>query len=192
MPRLGGTPTRNHDGYWGNTVPWISARDVTSAPSALIIQTQEHTTDKATERTRAKPLPPGSVIVTARGTVGAVARLGVAAAFNQSCYGFEPGDLPPGVLYLTILAAMKGAHALAHGSVFDTITIKLFDFLEAPKFSTEQVARIESQVAPLLDLIENCERQDTTLAELRDTLLPPLMSGRLRVKDAGKTVGDVV
>ncbi|MHB8106846.1 MAG: restriction endonuclease subunit S [Candidatus Cryosericum sp.] len=43
-------------------------------------------------------------------------------------------------------------------------------------------------VAPMLDRVAACDRESHTLASLRDTLLPRLLSGELRVKDAKRFV----
>jgi type I restriction enzyme, S subunit len=53
-----------------------------------------------------------------------------------------------------------------------------------------ETERLESQLSGLDELTANCERQSLSLAELRDTLLPKLMSGQLRIKNAEKIVED--
>jgi len=186
LPVLGGTPPRNRAEFWQGDVPWASARDVAGADFGVILGTEERITDLAASETRAKPLPPGSVILTARGTVGAVARLGVASSFNQSCYGFVPGVLPPGVLYFSVLSAAERARELAHGSVFDTITTRTFQHLVIPAFRNQQACDLETRITPLLDLVESVARESRALAATRDALLPALMSGRLRVSDAAE------
>ncbi|MFD4599877.1 restriction endonuclease subunit S [Streptomyces sp. NPDC058464] len=55
---------------------------------------------------------------------------------------------------------------------------------------TEELALLDSQIGPLWDRALLAERESLALATLRDTLLPQLMSGRLRVKDAEKIVED--
>ncbi len=76
----------------------------------------------------------------------------------------------------------------AHGSVFDTITTTTFNnsrFVLAPE---RVLASFERLVSPYFNrLLANCEAV-TTLAALRDTLLPKLISGELRVKAAEKIV----
>ncbi len=190
-PILGGTPTRSNGALWGGHNLWASAKDITSASFGVVIDTQEKISDLAVSTTKAKPLPPGSVVLTARGTVGEVARLGVAASFNQSCYGFTPGALSEGVLYFSILSATARAKAIAHGSVFDTITMRTLDYLEIPQFTKPEMVELEQQINPLLKMIEHLVQQNRSLATLRDMLLPQLMSGRIRVKDAEKTVEEV-
>lgn len=183
-PILGGTPARAREDYWvGGDRLWISARDITSAPGRVVLTTIEKITPAAVEGTKAKPLPAGSVILTARGTVGEVARLARPASFNQSCYGFRPDTLPPSLLYFSILRATERAKTVAHGSVFDTITKATFDHLDLAWDGT-RATFAESKLAPLLDLVTASIAENGTLAATRDALLPQLMSGRLRVRDA--------
>ncbi|MFE7235066.1 restriction endonuclease subunit S [Streptomyces sp. NPDC057596] len=54
----------------------------------------------------------------------------------------------------------------------------------------EEVAAFKELTAPLIDRILTAAAESRSLATLRDTLLPQLMSGRLRVKDAEKIVED--
>ncbi|EST27076.1 hypothetical protein M877_17540 [Streptomyces niveus NCIMB 11891] len=48
------------------------------------------------------------------------------------------------------------------------------------------------QVGALADRVMQARNESRTLATLRDTLLPQLMSGKLRVRDAEKIVEDAV
>ncbi|MGZ0213324.1 MAG: restriction endonuclease subunit S [Actinomycetales bacterium] len=191
-PILGGTPSRVNSDFWGGSHFWASAKDITGAKNAVVIATEESISELAVNNTKAKPLPVGSVILTARGTVGAVARLAVPASFNQSCYGFVPGEIPGSILYFGILNAMQRAKAIAHGSVFDTITMKTFDHLDFPAFERGAADSLNRNIAPLLDTVVAKVKENKTLAELRDTLLPELMSGRLRVNDIESVVTDAV
>ena len=191
-PVLGGTPARSRTEYWSGGNPWASARDVTSAPLGVMLDTEESISDEAVSSTKAKPLGAGSVILTARGTVGAVARLGVPASFNQSCYGFVPGTLSPAILYFSIVRATQQAKAIAHGSVFDTITMKTFNHLTIPSFPVANRRPLEGRIAPLLHLVDQNMQENSLLAQTRDALLPHLMSGRLRVRDAEKQVEEMV
>ena len=56
----------------------------------------------------------------------------------------------------------------------------------------ESMSHASSTSAALFDLADQHDRESRTLAELRDTLLPALMSGHLRVKDAERAVEDAV
>lgn len=77
------------------------------------------------------------------------------------------------------------------GTVFDSINKK--QLLEVPCIepSAEWLERYENDVGTIDSRIELALFQSETLAQLRDTLLPKLISGELRIPDAEKIVGDV-
>lgn len=50
----------------------------------------------------------------------------------------------------------------------------------------------ERAVTPMLDRVLTCRRESVTLTTLRDTLLPKLISGEVRVPDAERIVSEVV
>lgn len=58
--------------------------------------------------------------------------------------------------------------------------------------AADVIDREDAAIQALWDTALQAERESLMLAELRDTLLPELMSGRLRVKDAEHVLEDVV
>ncbi len=74
----------------------------------------------------------------------------------------------------------------AEGTVFGSINKKDFHAIPCVKVPTELVQAFERTCAPIDGRIEECERETHTLAALRDALLPKLISGEVRVKDAGR------
>lgn len=67
------------------------------------------------------------------------------------------------------------------GTVFGSINRDSFLSIKFPNIPLNIVAQFEEQCYPLDQKIENNELESRTLAELRDTLLPKLMSGQVRV-----------
>ncbi len=63
---------------------------------------------------------------------------------------------------------------------------------EAPWPGTEKVAQFAGVAKPIMQRVMTGARESRTLAALRDTLLPQLMSGKLRVRDAERIVEDAV
>ncbi|MFE6025637.1 restriction endonuclease subunit S [Streptomyces niveus] len=63
---------------------------------------------------------------------------------------------------------------------------------EVPWPGAEQVMRFEESAAPLIERAERGAAESRSLATLRDTLLPQLISGKLRIRDAEKIVEDAV
>ena len=73
-------------------------------------------------------IEPGDIIVSARGTVGEIAQLKRAMAFNQSCYGIRAkANLEQDYLYYLLKQKIKELQSQAHGGVFSTITRETFD-----------------------------------------------------------------
>jgi type I restriction enzyme S subunit len=76
----------------------------------------------------------------------------------------------------------------AEGTVFGSISKDGFASLCCVAPSTAVVEKFEKLVFPLDQAIENIENQSETLGTVRDTLLPKLISGEIRVKDVEKEV----
>jgi type I restriction enzyme S subunit len=103
-------------------------------------------------------------------------------AFSQSNYGVLPKI--EGCFFFTYLLvnhAVEQLQSAAYGSVFDTITTATFrdaTFSAPPK---EKVLDFECYIAPYFDKKHLNQQQIRTLEKLRDSLLPKLMNGDLRV-----------
>ena len=181
----GGTPKRSESAYWGGNVPWYSVKDAPSDGEIWVINTSERITDHGLANCAARIVPKGCTIISARGTVGKLAMAGTAMSFNQSCYGLLPGDGKSfGYLHLLLQAAVAQLQQRTHGSVFDTITRATFDGLIVAKPKGDVVSAFEVVVAPLLDVVLASLQESSTLAEMRDYLLPKLLSGQVRVEVA--------
>lgn len=183
-PILGSTPSRAKPEFWLGTNNWISAKDITSAPNKTVFTTIESISSDAIVQTRAKPLPAGSVILTARGTVGAIARLAEPSSFNQSCYGFVPTEeLPSALLFQVIQHSIAELRRVAYGSVFDSITTKTLQMVQIPKLTSRTHPGLVRKLGTLQDQAVSLARENNHLIELRDYLLPRLMSGKIIVGD---------
>jgi len=189
-PVSGGTPRRSEPEFWTPEIPWASAKDISAASAGVILSTLEQISQSGLSNSAAELVPAGTTIITARGTVGAVARLGMAATFNQSCYGLIPAD--PRVHYLEVyLSTRAGVDELkrsSHGTVFDTITRQTFELLKVQRPDERSRTQTVTELESLDRLVIARLRESSKVMELRDTLLPELLSGRLRVRDAEKVV----
>ena len=76
----------------------------------------------------------------------------------------------------------------AEGTVFGSIGKKDFHAIPCVMPPRNVVVAFETVLSPIDSRIEVTERESFTLAALRDTLLPKLISGELRVKDAERFV----
>jgi type I restriction enzyme, S subunit len=78
------------------------------------------------------------------------------------------------------------------GSAQPQMTIANMDAVKILQPTAELISSFSSYVARLFDKIMANDDENETLAKLRDTLLPKLMSGQIRVRDAEKEVEEVV
>jgi len=78
------------------------------------------------------------------------------------------------------------------GTVFGSINKKDFQALPVVVPSEEVLRAFEAVVAPLDAAVENNEQKLRSLTQLRDTLLPRLISGQLRLPEAEATVEEVL
>lgn len=189
----GGTPKTSVAEYWGGDVPWFSVVDAPTGSEAWVVDTEKKLTRAGVENSSAQVLPVGTTIISARGTVGRIALVGVPMAMNQSCYGLRARIGAHGYFnYFSTRELVTRLQQHAHGSVFDTITRDTLAGLSVVAPPAEVVAVFEERVAPSLERIRAGLLSGHTLAALRDTLLPKLISGELRVSNADRIVETTV
>lgn len=185
----GGTPKTSVAEYWNGDIPWFSVVDAPSDSNVWVIDTEKKVTPKGIENSAARLLPVGTTIISARGTVGRIALVGVPMAMNQSCYGLRGIAGSQGLFnYFATQQLVSTLQQRAHGSVFDTITR---DTLEGVRVSVPPVQILhafEAHISPSLDRIHASVVESRALVALRDTLLPKLVSGELRVKTAERII----
>ncbi|MBM4312519.1 MAG: restriction endonuclease subunit S [Deltaproteobacteria bacterium] len=178
----GGTPKTSVAEYWNGDIPWFSVVDAPDDTDVFVIDTQKMITQTGLEGSSARFLPEGSTIITARGTVGKVALVGVPMAMNQSCYALRSLDGSHFFGYYSTRALVETLKQRSHGSVFDTITRDTLAGIKTITPSEPVKRAFEAKVKPFLHRIKANIMESRTLAAQRDTLLPKLLSGEVRVK----------
>jgi type I restriction enzyme S subunit len=150
-----------------------------------VIDTEESITEAGTENSSAKVMPAGTTIISARGTVGRLALTAVPMAMNQSCYGVRGVDSAGDFfVYFSLRDAIDELQQRSHGSVFDTITRDTFGMVYRVRPQPQPLRAFEEAVAPYLHSLRNNRFENRTLSEIRDALLPKLISGQIRVPKA--------
>ncbi|EPN1382532.1 restriction endonuclease subunit S [Providencia stuartii] len=178
----GGTPKTSIDEYWNGNIPWISGGDISQSHKGFISKTEKSITELGLKNSSTKLLPKLSTIISARGTVGKYALLEQEMCFSQSNYGIIPkGHNCYYFVYLLIGFIVDELLAAAYGSVFDTITTRTFESVDLKLPEMTVIANFEKTVIEFFKKKESNTKQIQTLENLRDTLLPKLMSGEVRV-----------
>lgn len=181
----GGTPKRSEPSYWGGSIPWFSVKDAPYGSDVFVIDTDEYITEHGLQNSSTRILPEGTSIISARGTVGKLALVGVPMAMNQSCYGVTgKGKIGPVFNYLNLKKTVEKLKQNTHGAVFDTITQSTFETVKVSCPPDALLSEFEELATPAFHKIKASVKESITLRNLRDTLLPRLMSGELHIPDA--------
>ena len=162
----GGTPKRNHSDYWGGDIPWLSVRDFNN-DNRYVYYTEETITEEGVKNSSTKILSPGQIIISARGTVGALAQLVRPMAFNQSCYGINAKDGTfNDYLFYLLKHTVANLQRITHGAVFDTITRETFQHVEIALPSLPEQRAIAHILGSLDDKIELNRQMAQTLESI--------------------------
>ena len=123
----GGTPKTSNQEYWGGNIPWLSVKDFNNG-SKYVSNTEKTITRKGLEHSTTNLLQKNDIILSARGTVGAMAKISKPMAFNQSCFGIRAkSGLDQDFLYYALKNKITELTAFTQGSVFSTINRSSFD-----------------------------------------------------------------
>ena len=166
---LGGTPKTSISDFWNGDIKWATAKDVSNCQGRYIGETERKITLKATLESNAKIYPKGTIVITARGTVGKIAILSMPMAFNQTCYGLvvKPQSDSMYVFY-SLKNSLADIGTLSYGTVFQTITTKTFDeiLIKVPPLKDQKaIAKILSDLDSKIELNQKMNRTLESIAQ---------------------------
>ena len=177
----GGTPKTKVSSYWeGGQIPFFGPGDVIET---FCISTEKHITEDGLNNCNSSLYPVGTTLITARGTVGKTAIIGVPMAMNQSCFALKGKKVSNYLVYLYVQKALRRLLGKANGAVFDALTSKDIKDEVIYRISDTAEKEIDAAIAPLFDLILANQFENERLRLTRDSLLPKLMSGEVDVND---------
>jgi len=169
----GGTPKTDVAEYWeGGTIGWLSVTDFNN-DLRFVYDTEKKITESGLKNSNTKLLRKGDIIISARGTVGALAQIGTPMCFNQSCFGLrgKKNIADSDFLYYCLKNYVQNIKKRSQGSVFDTINLKSFDIMEIEipkKITTQQ--QIASVLSSLDSKIELNNRINAELEAMAKTV----------------------
>jgi len=120
----GGTPSRSVETYFQGNIAWAIPSDITALDSALYIHdTASHISEEGLNKSAAKLLPSGTVLLTSRATIGETAISTISMATNQGFSNFICNDKILNVYLAYYLRHIKQKlNILASGSTFKEVT----------------------------------------------------------------------
>ncbi len=190
----GGTPSTKQPVYWeAGTHPFCTPRDMASLTNRVLLQTERYLTAEGLAKVSSGQLPIGTVLLSSRAPIGYLAVAETPVSVNQGIIAMVcDAELPNFYVVNWTRANMDRIIANANGSTFLEVSKRNFRPIPALVPESRVLQRFVHAVRPIHQRIVSALREIETLAALRDTLLPKLISGELRVPDAERIVGRVV
>lgn len=162
----GGTPKTSVPEYWNGNIPWLSVADFNNG-NRYVYDAEKRITELGLKNSSTKILKKGHLIISARGTVGAIAQLGRDMAFNQSCYGLTANSLSTNdFLFYLLKQCIVELKQQSNGGVFDTIIRETFDSINISLPPLPEQKTIAEVLSSLDDKIDLLTRQNKTLEDL--------------------------
>lgn len=179
----GTTPSTSEPAYWNGAIHWTSPRDITNLNGIYLFDTERKITELGLSKISSGLLPTGTLLMSSRAPVGVLAFCEVPVAINQGYIAIlDNKEYSKEFIYLWLKANIDVVHSFSNGSTFMEISKSAFKTLQLQIPPKKVLNNFQLLVKPLFDKIKSNQTQIRTLTALRDTLLPKLMSGEVKVE----------
>lgn len=180
----GATPAKDNPRFWvDGEVHWYTPTDITGASSPYLEESADKCTDEGLQNCSANLFPAHSIMMTSRATIGAIGINSAPACTNQGFITCIPNQrYPLTYLYHWLKLAKPHFEMLSGGATFAELTKGTFKRIRILTPPVKLVAAYEQQARPMFDEVESLTKMNRRLRATRDSLLPRLISGKLRVE----------
>ena len=188
----GATPDTKNSAYWEPGVHcWTTPKDLSGIAAPVLLCTERKLSDQGLAKIGSGLLPVGTLLLSSRAPIGYLALAQVPVAINQGYIAMPPGGLlPPLYLLFWCRQNMEHINGRANGSTFMEISKKAFRPIATLVPPSGVIQAFVSVADSLFERLVKNEGQAQTLSALRDTLLPRLISGQLRLPDGEHQIED--
>lgn len=182
---IGKTPPRKEH-QWFTTDPsdvtWVSISDMGSC-GTFICRSSEQLTQEAIDKFNVRVIPSNTVLLSFKLTVGRIAITYGAMTTNEAIAHFKTDKT---FINEYLYCYLKDFNYQTMGSTSSIATAVNSKIIKAMPFvipTDDEISRFHTVVGPMFKQILNNQLENDSLAEMRDALLPRLMSGELDVSD---------
>lgn len=179
----GGTPATKISEYYNGEINWYATKELNDN---FLFESSSKITKEGLENSAAKLFPENTILIAiyAAPTVGRLGILGTEAAFNQAACGFiaDESKICFEYLFLHLLMSRQKLNDMASGSAQQNLNVGIMKEFEIVLPPSNVMDSFKKQVRPMYQKIKSNTNQIRTLTQLRDTLLPKLMSGEVRME----------
>ena len=179
----GKTPSTKKREYYGGKMPFITIPDMHG--NVYITTTERYLTEDGVKSQPKKTLPINSIAVSCIGTAGLVSLISEPSQTNQQINSIIPKEnYSPYYIFLLMQTLSERINSLGQsGSTIVNLNKTQFGKIDVLIPSVEAMQKFDDIVEPLFSLILCNLKENIRLSELRDTLLPKLMSGEINVSN---------
>ena len=189
----GTTPSTKNPSYWDQGHHcWATPKDLSKLDSPVLLETNRRITNAGLRKISSGALPVGTVLLSSRAPIGYLAITEVHTAVNQGFIAMICDQRLPNLYVLRWCDRNLGhIRNIAGGSTFAEISKKVFRPIPVLVPPAATLGLYERLSRPLHERLVANTKECVTLGALRDTLLPKLISGEIRVPDAERTLASV-
>ena len=178
----GGTPSKSISEYYtDNGIAWITPKDLSLNNNKFTSKGTIDITELGYEKSSAKLMPKGSVLFSSRAPIGYITIAKNEICTNQGFKSAVPKKAGTAFVYYLLKNKTIEIENMATGSTFKEASGTLMKNLKIIIPLDKVLDDFEKIMMPIFEFQMSVEEQNDRLASLRDTLLPRLMSGELKV-----------
>jgi type I restriction enzyme S subunit len=182
----GTTPSTKEPSFWNGNVNWTSPRDLSNQQSVFMFDTERKISEKGLAQIGSGLLPVGTVLMSSRAPIGYLAISDIPVAINQGYIAIVCDKLVSNYfMYQWCKVNMEQIKNSGNGSTFEEISKSNFKALLAVKPPKQVLENFNQKVEAMFRKVKSNQQQIQTLEKLRESLLPKLMSGEVKVELGG-------
>ena len=184
--RGGSTPSTKKPEFWENgTVHWTTPKDLSGNQTKLLVDTERRITSEGLNTITSGLLPVNTVLMSSRAPVGYLAINKVPVAINQGYIALTcEKTCSPGYAIQWLDSIVDQLKNISGGTTFAEISKKTFKGVRLVVPSKEVVDKYTEIVEGNYDKIFANEKETNSLINIRDSLLPKLLSGEVVVGES--------
>ena len=179
--KRGGSPRPIQEYLSDSGLRWLKISDVTSLQTPFVIDIKDHIIEAGLKTTVF--LKAGSLVLSNSATPGVPKILDVDSCIHDGWLYFPESKFSKEYLYLYFKYIRQQLINLSNGSVFNNLKTDILKAYPTILPDTETLRRFDDIVHPIFLQMKNLTRESHKLTNMRDALLPKLMSGKLDVSN---------
>ncbi len=179
----GSTPSKTKPEYYTNNgIAWITPKDLSINKSKFISHGENDITELGLKNSSATVMPKDTVLFSSRAPIGYIAIASNEVTTNQGFKSVIPySEIGTAFVYFFLKHSLPVIESAASGSTFKEISGSAMKNIPAIIPDRNTLDQFNSFCAPIFAQQKILEEQNHSLAMLRDSLLPKLMSGAIDI-----------